>query len=107
MTRPQSVEHLDAHDYEPPAEQEGTGTQYTSTISAVGEKGRNIYIYLFASDTLEFKGLPPGDGVTSYMRVEVDMNGHRHWNVHLAPSDSLETGRLLPPPPPPPPGGGG
>lgn len=109
MTRPHSLENLGSQEAESaaPTEQAGEGKQYTSTISAVGDQGRSIYVYLLSCDSLEFKGLAPGDDVVSYMRVEVDMNGHRHWNIHLAPDDSLETGRLLPPPPPPPPGDGG
>jgi len=79
---------------------------YTSSISVVGERGREIYVYLESSDTLEFKDLRPSPE-PSYLRVEVDMNGHRHWSVHLSKDDSMETGRILPPPPPPPPGGGG
>jgi len=107
VTRPQSVQQLDPNDYEAPAEQESDNKEFHSTVSAVGDRGRNIYIYLYSSDTLEFRSLSPAEGNASYMRVEVDSQGHRHWNVHLAPGDSLGTGRLLPPPPPPPPGGGG
>ncbi len=107
MTRPQSVQQLDTNDYEAPVEQDGNNKQVHSSISAVGEHGRNIYVYLFGGDSLEFSSLSAGEAGTSYMRVEVDMQGHRHWNVHLAAGDSLGTGRLLPPPPPPPPGGGG
>jgi len=79
---------------------------YTSTISAVGDRGREIYIYLEQSDSLEWRDQrPPTD--PSYIRVHVDMKGHRHWSVHLAPNDTMDTGRILPPPPPPPPPGGG
>ena len=105
MTRPQSVHELRA-DGKETVEAQDTERHYTSTIERVDGEGREIYIYLDHSDSLEWKDEPSG-GKSSYMSVHVDMNGHRHWNVHLAPHDKLETGRILPPPPPPPPPNGG
>ncbi len=93
------------HEYE---EEEGEGYEkkvVTSTISARGGEGRNIYIYLEASDSMEFRDLASTEGELSWVRVEVDMEGHRHWQVKLAPADSLGTGRPVWPPPPPPNGG--
>ncbi|HKY32333.1 MAG TPA: hypothetical protein VJV23_07355 [Candidatus Polarisedimenticolia bacterium] len=102
MTRPRFGERASGSAGEP-AEDE-TKRQYTSTISAVGEKGREIYVYLGENDSLECKDSPTGHDESSWIRVKVDVNGCRHWSIELAPDDALETGRLLPPPPP---GGGG
>ncbi len=77
----------------------------TSRISAKGERGREIYIYLNPCDSLDSTEIASGSGTSSIIHVDVDMEGHRHWRVKLSPDDVLETGRQDPPPPPP--SGGG
>lgn len=75
----------------------------TSTISARNGNGRDIYVYLRQCDSLEFRDLARSKGESTWIRVKVDMEGHRHWQIKLAPEDSLGTGDPVHPPPPPPP----
>ena len=102
---PQPVSVSEAGGNEESEQEKNKYRQLTSRISAKGEHGREIYIYLNACDSLDATDLSSGSGSSSLIHVDVDMEGHRHWRVKLAPSDVLETGR--PKPPPPPPSGGG
>lgn len=70
------------------------GTQYTAWFKARENGSREIYVYLFAGDCLDFEDSENGTAVD----VMVKADGHREWAIKLAPGDVLQTGRLRPPP---------